>query len=58
MLWRSYNFLPYRDLNSDRPIVQPVASRYTDYATRYTDYATRYTDYATSYTDYATRYTD
>jgi hypothetical protein len=26
-------FLPYRDPNSDPSVVQPVASRYTDFAT-------------------------
>jgi hypothetical protein len=25
-------FLPYRDSNSDPSVIQPVASRYTDYA--------------------------
>jgi hypothetical protein len=31
-IWRSENFLPYRDSNSRPPVVQPVASRYTDWA--------------------------
>jgi hypothetical protein len=30
--WRKENSLPYRDSNSDPSVVQPVASRYTDYA--------------------------
>jgi hypothetical protein len=30
--WRRENSWPYRDLNSDPSVVQPVASRYTDYA--------------------------
>jgi hypothetical protein len=30
--WRGENSWPYRDSNSDPSIVQPVASRYTDYA--------------------------
>jgi hypothetical protein len=29
---RGENSLPYRDSNSDPSVVQPVASRYTDYA--------------------------
>jgi hypothetical protein len=28
-----YKFWPYQDSNSDPSVVQPVASRYTDYAT-------------------------
>jgi hypothetical protein len=28
-----WKFLPYRDSNSDPSVVQPVGSRYTDYAT-------------------------
>jgi hypothetical protein len=32
-IWRRENSLPYRDSNSDPLVVQPVASRYTDYAT-------------------------
>jgi hypothetical protein len=31
-IWRSENFLPYRDSNSPPLVVQPVASRYTDWA--------------------------
>jgi hypothetical protein len=31
--WRRENSLPYRDSNLDPSVVQPVASRYTDYAT-------------------------
>jgi hypothetical protein len=32
-IWRSENFLPYRDLNSHPPLViQPMASHYTDWA--------------------------
>ena len=42
----------------DLRTVQPLASRFTDYATLYTDYVTRYTDYATRYTDWATCNTD
>jgi hypothetical protein len=30
--WRSENSWPYRDLNSDSSVVQPIASRYTDWA--------------------------
>jgi hypothetical protein len=30
--WRRENSWPYRDSNSDHSEVQPVASRYTDYA--------------------------
>jgi hypothetical protein len=30
--WRRENSWPYRDSNSDVSVVQPVASRYTDYA--------------------------
>jgi hypothetical protein len=30
--WRSEDFLPYRDSNSDTSVVQPVASRYIDCA--------------------------
>jgi hypothetical protein len=30
--WRTENSCPYRDSNPDHPIVQPVASRYIDYA--------------------------
>jgi hypothetical protein len=30
--WRRKNSWPYRDWNSDLSVVQPVASRYTDYA--------------------------
>jgi hypothetical protein len=33
MTWRRENTLPYWDSNSDPAVVQPVASRYTDYAT-------------------------
>jgi hypothetical protein len=29
-IWKMRNFWPYRDLNSDSPAFQPVASRYTD----------------------------
>jgi hypothetical protein len=29
--WRSENLLPYRESNSKPLVVQPVASRYTDY---------------------------
>jgi hypothetical protein len=29
--WRRENSWPYRDSNSDSSVVQPVASRYTDY---------------------------
>jgi hypothetical protein len=29
--WARENSWPYRDLNSDSSVVQPVASRYTDY---------------------------
>jgi hypothetical protein len=28
--WRSENFCPHQDSNSDPSVVQPVASRYTD----------------------------
>jgi hypothetical protein len=31
-IWRRDNSLPYWDSNSDPLVVQPVASRYTDYA--------------------------
>jgi hypothetical protein len=31
-MWRKENSWPYRDSNSDTSVVQPVASRYTDYA--------------------------
>jgi hypothetical protein len=31
-VWRSENSWPHRDSNSDLSVVQPVASRYTDYA--------------------------
>jgi hypothetical protein len=31
-MWRRENSRPYRDSNSNLPVVQPVASRYTDYA--------------------------
>jgi hypothetical protein len=31
-IWRSENSYPHRDLNPDPSVVQPVASRYTDYA--------------------------
>jgi hypothetical protein len=31
-IWRTENSWPYRDSNSDPSVVQPVASRYTDYA--------------------------
>jgi hypothetical protein len=31
-MWRRENSWPYRDSNSDPSVVQPVASRYTDYA--------------------------
>jgi hypothetical protein len=31
-IWRRENSWPYRDSNSDPSVVQPVASRYTDYA--------------------------
>jgi hypothetical protein len=31
--WRRENSWPYRNSNSDPSVVQPVASRYTDYAT-------------------------
>jgi hypothetical protein len=30
--WRRENSSPYRDSNSDPSVVQPVTSRYTDYA--------------------------
>jgi hypothetical protein len=30
--WRIENSWPYRDSNSEPSVVQPVASRYTDYA--------------------------
>jgi hypothetical protein len=30
--WRGENSWPYQDSNSDPWVVQPVASRYTDYA--------------------------
>jgi hypothetical protein len=33
MIWSTENSWPYRDSNSDPSVVQPVASRYTDYAT-------------------------
>jgi hypothetical protein len=29
-IWRSDNFCPYQDLNSEPLVVQPTASRYTD----------------------------
>jgi hypothetical protein len=32
MTWRRENSWPYRELNSDTSVVQPVASRYTDCA--------------------------
>jgi hypothetical protein len=32
MIWRRENSSSYRDSNSDLSVVQPVASRYTDYA--------------------------
>jgi hypothetical protein len=32
--WRSKNSWPHRDSNSDPSVVQPAASRYTDYAIR------------------------
>jgi hypothetical protein len=31
--WRREYSWPYRDWNSDPSVIQPVASRYTDYAT-------------------------
>jgi hypothetical protein len=31
-IWRGENPWPYRDSNSDPSVVQPVASRYTEYA--------------------------
>jgi hypothetical protein len=31
-IWKRENSWPYRDSNSDLSVVQPVASRYTDYA--------------------------
>jgi hypothetical protein len=31
-IWRRKNSWPYRDSNSDPSVVQPVASRYTNYA--------------------------
>jgi hypothetical protein len=31
-IWRRENSRPYRGSNSDPSVVQPVASRYTDYA--------------------------
>jgi hypothetical protein len=33
-IWRSKNPRPYRDSNSDTSVVQPEASRYTDYTIR------------------------
>jgi hypothetical protein len=38
MIWRTENSWPYRDSNSDPSIVQPVASRYTDYAIPNSEY--------------------
>jgi hypothetical protein len=34
MTWRRENSWPYRDLNSDPSFIQPVASRYADYAVK------------------------
>jgi hypothetical protein len=31
-LWERENSWPYRDLNSDPTVIQPVASQYTDFA--------------------------
>jgi hypothetical protein len=32
MIWRRENSWPYRDSNSDPSVVQPIVSRYSDYA--------------------------
>jgi hypothetical protein len=43
--WRRENSWPYRDANSDPSVVQPVASRYTDYSFPASQFLVKYSKY-------------